>query len=94
MQGRRPSARQRGYDSRWEKEREAFLKANPLCVMCLPIVTPAAVVDHIVPHKGDQALFWSRDNWQALCATHHNAFKQRQEHGNAQAIGLDGWPIP
>ena len=39
----------------------------------------AQVVDHIEPHRGDQALFWNKANWQALCSTHHSADKQREE---------------
>lgn len=37
------------------------------------------VVDHVVAHRGDEALFWNRANWQTLCATHHSRDKQRQE---------------
>jgi 5-methylcytosine-specific restriction protein A len=30
------------------------------------------VVDHVIPHKGDRALFWDEaNNWQALCARCH-----------------------
>lgn len=39
----------------------------------------ASVVDHIEPHRGDQALFWDKANWQSLCSTHHSADKQREE---------------
>lgn len=42
-------------------------------------VPQATVVDHIRPHRGDQALFWDRTNWQALCAAHHSRDKQREE---------------
>ncbi|MFD0669710.1 HNH endonuclease [Ramlibacter sp. MAHUQ-53] len=42
-------------------------------------VGAANVVDHIEPHRGDQALFWRRSNWQALCSHHHNSAKQREE---------------
>ena len=35
-------------------------------------ITMATVVDHIVPHRGDQKLFWDRGNWQPLCEHHHN----------------------
>lgn len=38
------------------------------------------VVDHIVPHRGDQTLFWDQANWQTCCATHHSRDKQRQEN--------------
>ena len=40
---------------------------------------PAHVVDHIMPHRGDQALFWDKTNWQSLCFTHHSRDKQREE---------------
>lgn len=31
-------------------------------------VTLAYQVDHVVPHRGDQRLFWDElGNWQALC---------------------------
>lgn len=47
----------------------------------------ATVVDHRTPHRGDQALFWERGNWQPLCARHHSSDKQREE---AAAIAGDG----
>jgi len=72
----RPSARQRGYDGKWDKARAEFLKVHPTCVMC---GQPSRVVDHIKPHKGDKALFWSRPNWQALCTPCHSSRKQSLE---------------
>ena len=35
-------------------------------------LTPATVVDHIIPHRGDRKLFWDESNWQSLCERHHN----------------------
>ena len=35
-------------------------------------ITPATVVDHIVPHRGDKKLFWDQSNWQPLCKEHHD----------------------
>ncbi|CAG9172429.1 hypothetical protein CURE108131_23125 [Cupriavidus respiraculi] len=72
---------QRGYDYRWQKAREAFLRDNPVCVYCERegYVTVATVVDHIVPHRGDRDVFWDRANWQSLCASHHSGAKQREE---------------
>jgi len=92
---RRGSARERGYNSRWEKARKTYLMRNPLCVMCQKEgrVTAATVVDHIRPHKGDSALFWDTDNWQSLCKPHHDRDKQREERGRFQAVDIDGWPI-
>ena len=34
------------------------------------MLTPATVVDHVIPHRGDQKLFWDEDNWQAVSYTH------------------------
>ena len=72
----RPSARERGYDSKWDRERAQYLKANPSCRMCS---APATVVDHITPHRGDKRLFWSRSNWQPLCTPCHSSRKQSAE---------------
>ncbi len=72
----RPSARKRGYDTKWQKEAKAFLASHPRCRMC---GAPSQVVDHITPHKGDRRAFWSRSNWQALCVPCHSGRKQREE---------------
>ena len=72
----RPSARERGYDSKWDKERVAYLAAHPTCTRC---PAPSTVVDHVTPHRGDRKLFWSRSNWQPLCTTCHSRAKQAEE---------------
>lgn len=78
---RRGSARDRGYNARWEKAAHAFKVRYPLCGMrpggqspvmsqCHEqgIATPAYQVDHVVPHRQDQRLFWDMEgNWQSLC---------------------------
>lgn len=92
---RRTSSAQRGYGHKWQKARDSFLRANPLCVLCSTPSRPVAatVVDHKTPPKlaeakaaGDpvqlraaQALFWDRDNWQPLCKHCHDSVKQRLE---------------
>jgi 5-methylcytosine-specific restriction protein A len=75
------TAAQRGYDSKWRRARDSYLRAYPLCVMCRAEgrATAARVVDHIQPHRGDMALFWRRDNWQPLCRPCHSSTKQAQE---------------
>ena len=92
---KRPSARQRGYTTEWEKARAAYLVEHPLCAMCEArgVYTSAKVVDHITPHKGDPVLFWDQANWQSLCTPHHNRDKQSAERGRRTPIGVDGWPI-
>lgn len=92
----RESAAKRGYNSRWAKARATYLAANPLCVMCAQrgVVTPATVVDHKVPHRGDSGLFWDSGNWQSLCKRCHDSHKQRLERsGKEIGCGLDGIPI-
>ena len=71
---RRGSSTQRGYDRRWGQYRAAYLAAHPLCVRCeaTGIITPATVVDHITPHKGNRDLFWDTTNHQALCKACHD----------------------
>ncbi|MDH6268265.1 5-methylcytosine-specific restriction protein A [Rhizobium sp. SG_E_25_P2] len=78
---RRPSARQRGYTSEWDKARREYLAAHPHCRLCAAMgrITPANVVDHIKPHRGDMRLFWTRANWQPLCTPCHSSVKQKQE---------------
>lgn len=73
---RRPTAAKRGYDHAWRAARHDYLTAHPYCAMC---GNPATTVDHVIPHRGDRALFWNRANWQPLCARCHNSIKQRQE---------------
>ena len=64
---------ERGYNFRWNRARAVFLSEHPLCRECerQGVLTPATVVDHIQPHRGDYALFWDQENWQPLCATCH-----------------------
>ncbi|CDG21655.1 Putative holin protein [Xenorhabdus poinarii G6] len=66
---------QRGYSNQWGKYRLMYLKANPLCVMCLKAntYTPATIVDHIIPIDGDSdVLFWPDFNHQSVCHRCHN----------------------
>lgn len=79
---RRPSPREQGYDSRWEKARRIYLAQHPLCVRCEQQgrVTLAVILDHTIPHKGNVALFWNEKNWEGLCV-HCNAVKTASEDG-------------
>lgn len=72
----RPSAAKRGYNHRWRVASKAFLKRFPQCARCFGRAT---LVDHIIPHKGDNKLFWDRSNWQPLCKPCHDRHKQREE---------------
>ena len=58
----RGGASTRRYDARWREARALFLKQHPLCAFCQAEgkIVPATVVDHIIPHRGDQRLFWDQ----------------------------------
>lgn len=83
----RDTANARLYDYAWQCYRIEYLAANPVCVMCGEGCTlQATVVDHIVPHRGDAALFRDTRNHQALCAHCHNVHKQREEQRGAPRV--------
>lgn len=82
--------------AQWLKGRAWFLRHNPLCVFCGEdgIATPATIVDHKIPHKGDKGLFYDTKNWQPLCKPCHDGIKQAMEKNDHKVqIGLDGFPI-
>ncbi len=76
----RPTATERGYDATWRRLRAKHLKENPLCVMCLAMgrEEKATEVDHIIPHKGDDALRLEAGNLQSLCPWHHKSKTARE----------------
>ncbi len=75
----RPSAATRGYDARWRRRRAAYLRQHPWCVQC---GAPSRVVDHVIPRRRGGAD--DESNWQALCATCHNAKTMRQSVGKGR----------
>lgn len=93
----RPSARERGYTTAWDRRRARWLREQweacdlttkahlpnmlPPCAECTTQgrITEAKVIDHRIPHRGDQRLFWLEANWQPLCEPCHNAKTARGE---------------
>lgn len=69
------------YNYTWQQKRARYLAAHPFCVRCrsMGLFVASTVVDHIIPHQGDQKLFWDETNWQALCKFCHDSWKQSQE---------------
>jgi 5-methylcytosine-specific restriction protein A len=57
------------YTKDWKLLRQLTLAKDPVCVQCK--VAPSTLVDHVVPHRGDRALFFSLGNLQGLCARCH-----------------------
>ena len=75
----RPERHKFYHTARWRRVREAHIKKNPLCVMCLTEgkVTQGEIVDHIVEIQ-DGGDLTSPDNLQTLCRYHH-ALKTKAE---------------
>ena len=88
----RESATKRGYTSKWQRRSKLFLKANPLCIECKRHgrLTPATVVDHIIPHRGDEHLMWDENNWQPLCKSCHD--KKTGTHDKTPTYKYNFWP--
>src|SRR5262245_11080044 len=65
--------------ARWRRLRRQVLDDEPLCRHCRHEgrVEPATEVDHIIPHRGDEVLFWDARNLQPLCGAHHRAKTRR-----------------
>lgn len=80
---RRGTSAQRGYGYRWQQYREVFIAEHPLCEECTKqgIVSATFAVDHIVPHKGDEKLFWDPNNHQGLCEGCHNRKTATEDGG-------------
>lgn len=80
----RPSARERGYDSKWDKARADYL-AQPENRLCgRGCGRPATLVHHKIPHRGDKKLFWHRSNWMPACQPCHDGPLQSQERRSGQ----------
>jgi 5-methylcytosine-specific restriction protein A len=56
---------------RWRMLRKQHLKENPYCVKCGN--RDSLTVDHVVPPRGNEDLFFDLDNLQTLCETCHRA---------------------
>lgn len=77
----RGTARERGYDAEWEKASKAFLAlpGNERCACGCG--RSADAVDHDKPHKGDEALFWDRNNWRPVNRRCNSRKAAREERG-------------
>ena len=65
----RENSSQRGYGGKWRSVRKRYLYDNPFCVGCGRV---AEVVDHIIPHRGDEGLLYDESNFQPLCKRCHD----------------------
>ena len=91
---------QRLYDSvLWRKFRLAALDRDGyVCQLCgRPTIDydpdRHAVVDHVIPHRGDESLFWDIDNLQTLHKNcHDEKTAEENQRRNVIPTKLNGWP--
>jgi len=72
---KRPTSRQRGYDSKWEKLRNLVRREEPLCRECSKHgrIRSTEHIDHIIPVATREDLRLVRENLQGLCSACHVA---------------------
>lgn len=76
---------------RWRKLRQKILvrdaytcqRTGAVCIGKHPDPN-SPVVDHIHPHRGDEALFWDEANLQTVSKAYHDSEKQKQERAEAR----------
>lgn len=68
---------------RWKQARKIHLQNEPLCRPHKQqgLLHRGTVVDHIIPHRGDETLFWDTNNWQTVCLSYHGAKSQAERIG-------------
>lgn len=59
----------------WRILRLSILGEQPVCVNCRQAASTE--VDHIIPHRGEYALFWERTNLQGMCSPCHGQKTRR-----------------
>jgi 5-methylcytosine-specific restriction endonuclease McrA len=94
---RRGSARQRGYDAEWERERATFLARPENRHCCCGCGRRADTVHHHKPHRGDRGLFWDRSNWRPMAFDCHSRLTAHRDggFGNAsQGVESDKTKVP
>lgn len=80
----RGTATQRGYDSDWRKLRAAHIASHPTCSQ--PGCTlPATDVDHVIAHRGNDALRLDPGNLQSFCHGHHSQKTVSEDGGLGRA---------
>ncbi len=75
----------------WQAMRRQQLTSQPFCAECLKVgrYTLASEVDHIVPHRNDERLFYDPLNLQSLCRSCHSAKTAREDGGFGRARHIE-----
>lgn len=86
---KRKSARQKGYDSDWDKYRFRFLHYNKVCYCC---GDKATVVDHLLRVSDNPDKFSETTNHLPMCASCHSIVTQKFDRAKKQdVVGKMKW---
>lgn len=80
----------------WHILRARQLRLEPLCRFCAQMGrrTPAVIVDHVEPHRGDETKFFDPANLQSLCKPCHDGTKQSfEKSGHLRGSDVAGIPL-
>ena len=80
----------------WQRLRLEALGSEPWCRTCrgLGLLTPADVVDHVLPVRTHPDLALDSANLQPLCKQCHDSAKKEQEaRGYHSALDAAGYPV-
>ena len=82
----------------WYRRRAHQLQVEPLCRLCAKEgrLTPATVVDHVVPHKGETTTYFAWDNCR-VCAALATTARRRSSKRVAsiqRLVSMAGHSIP
>lgn len=86
---------------KWQKLRLNVMERDRgICQICNTPVLPghpllSPVVDHIIPHRGDEYLYTDYENLQLLHKSCHDKKSQDEKlvHPRLPAVGEDGWAM-
>ena len=85
----RESAREKGYDSKWDKFRRRFLYHNPDCYAC---PHKAGHVDHLYRLRDNPQFAETSDNFIPLCHSCHSVVTGKFDSGKVQNVeGKINW---
>jgi len=75
----------------WVALRRQQLTTQPFCAACLRAgrYTLASEVDHVVPHRNDERLFFDPLNLQSLCHSCHSEKTALEDGGFGRARHID-----
>ena len=81
--------------ARWQKLRLQVLKRDNYTCQVTGVVLigkypdpNSPVVDHIKPHRGNEALFWDLSNLHVVSKEYHDSVKQKEEQASLHHRGV------